>query len=136
MIPFSTFDIDFRDSFDWKLNSYRVKDKISYLKLQTLTEDINLLLLSLEDDENYSMSLSYIPSYKDWKDNKDKVPPLIIDDAIIVNKESDPILITEFIMDRLNDKGLFETNSLFNDSLINSMDPIILTVTVRIKVII
>jgi len=39
-------------------------------------------------------------------------------------------------MDRLNDKGLFETNSLFNDSLINWMDPIILIVTVRIKVII
>ena len=136
MIPFSTFDIDFRDSFEWKFNSYRFKPKISYLKLQTLTEDINLLLLSLEDDENYSMSLSYISSYKLWKDNKEKVHPLFIDDAIIVNKESDPILITEFIMDRLNDKGLFETNSLFNDSLINSMDPIILTVTVRIKVII
>jgi len=136
MIPFSTFDIDFRDSFEWKFNSYRDKHKISYLKLQKLTEDINLLLLSLEDVENYSMSLSYISSYKLWKNNKEKVPPLFIDNAIIVNKESDPILITEFIMDRLNDKGLFETNSLFNDSLINSIDPIILTVTVRIKVII
>lgn len=136
LIPFSTFDIDFRDSFEWKLNSYRFKPIISYLKLQKLSEDINLLLLSLEDDENYSMSLSYISSYKLWKDNKEKVHPLFIDDAIIVNKESDPILITEFIMDRLNDKGLFETNSLFNDSLINSMDPVILTVSVRIKVII
>jgi len=37
-------------------------------------------------------------------------------------------------MKRLNEKGLFITNWLFNDSSINSMDPVILTVTVAIKV--
>ena len=88
LIPFSSFDIDFRDSFDWELNSHRDKPKISYLKLQSLTGDINLLLLSLEDDENYSMSLSYISSYKLWKDNKEKVHPLFIDNAIIINKDT------------------------------------------------
>jgi uncharacterized protein YneF (UPF0154 family) len=134
LIPFSSFEIDFRDSFEWKFDSSRVKSKISYLKLQTLTGDIIKLLDSLEDYENYSMSLSFISSYKEWQDNKDKVHPLWIDNAIIVNKESDPLLITQFIMDTLDSKGNFVTNWLFKDSSINSMDPVILTVTVRIKV--
>jgi hypothetical protein len=134
MIPFSSFDIDFRDSFKWKFNSPRDKSNISYLKLQSLTGDIIELLNSLKDDENYSLSFSFISSYKGWQDNKEIVHPLWIDDAIIINKESDPILITQFIMKRLNDKGLFITDWLFKDSSINSMDPVILTVTVRIKV--
>jgi hypothetical protein len=134
MIPFSSFDIDFRDSFDWKFNSFGVKPKISYLKIQTLTEDIIKLLHSLNDEENYSMSLSFISSYKEWKDNKEKITPLFIDDAIIVNKESDPILITEFILKRLDDKTLFITKWLFNDSSINSLDAVILIVTVAIIV--
>jgi hypothetical protein len=33
--------------------------------------------------------------------------PLFIDDAIIINKESDPILITQFIMNMLENKGFF-----------------------------
>lgn len=134
LIPFSLFEIDFRDSFDWKKASYRVNPIISYLKLQNLTEDIIKLLHSLNDVENYSMSLSFISSYSKWKDNKDKINPLFIDDAIIVNKESDPILISEFILKRLDDKNLFITNWLFNDSLINSLDVVILTVSIPIKV--
>jgi hypothetical protein len=134
LIPFSTFDIDFRDSFEWKISSYKVKPDISYLKLQTLTKDINSLLLSLVDDENYSMSLSFILSYKKWKDNKEKIEPFLIDDAIIINKESDPILITQFILKRLDDKNLFITNWFFKDTLINTMDPVILTVTMPIMV--
>lgn len=134
MIPFSTFDIDFRYSFEWKFNSYRVKPVISYLKLQCLTKDINLLLLSLLDDTNYSMSLSFISSYKVWEENKNKVHPLFIDDAIIINKESDPILITQFIMENLDKKGYFISDWLFKDESLNSIDPVILAVTVGIKV--
>lgn len=133
LVPFSFFEIDFRDSFEWQLNSYRDKPKISYLRIQTLTDDITNLLNSLKDDLNYSMSLSYISSYEIWKNNKEKLHPLFIDNAIIINKESDPMLITQFIMNRLNDKGHFITNWLFKDSSINSMDPVILTVTVAIK---
>jgi len=134
LTPFCLFEINFRDSFEWKFNSYRDKPKISYMKLQTLTEDIIKLLDSLNDDKNYSMSLSFISSYNNWKENKEKVYPLFINDAIIVNKESDPVLITEFIIRSLNDKGLLKTNWLFKDHLINSMDPQILTVTVAIKI--
>jgi hypothetical protein len=134
LIPFCSFDIDFRDSFEWKFNSFRNKPKISYFKLQTLTNDIELLLLSLTNDVNYSMSFSFIPSYNEWKDNKKKVHPLFINDAIIVNNESDPVLITQFIMQNLNEKGLFITSWLFKDEIINKIDPVILTVTVAIKV--
>jgi hypothetical protein len=115
LIPFSTFEIDFRDSFEWKFNSYKVKPMISYLKLQTLTKDINLLLLSLLDDSNYSMGLSFISSYKEWEKDKGKNYPLFIDDAIIINKESDSLLITQFIMENLDKKGLFISEWFFKD---------------------
>ena len=74
MIPFSTFEIDFRDSFEWKFNSYKVKPTISFMKLQSLTKDIDLLLLSLLDDNNYSMSFSFISSYKEWEKDKGNNP--------------------------------------------------------------
>jgi len=133
LIPFCSFDIDFRDSFEWKLDLGRVKPEISYLKIQTLTRDITKMLDSLTDDENYSMSLSFISSYKEWQDNKEKVNPIWIDEAIIINRESDPIIITQFIMKGINDQGLLKTDWL-NNYLINLMDPVILIVIVRIKV--
>jgi hypothetical protein len=133
LVPFSFFEIDFRDSFEWQLNSYRDKPKISYLRIQTLTDDITNLLNSLNDDLNYSMSLSYISSYEIWKNNKEKVHPLFIDDAIIINKESDPILITQFIMNGIDNKGLLKSDWL-DHYLINLMDPVILVVIIRIKV--
>jgi len=135
LIPFSLFEIDFRDSFEWKFNSFKIKPVISYHNLQTLTKDIEHLLLSLNDDENYSMGLSFISSYKEWNSNKENIHPIFIDDAIIVNQESDPILITQFIMENLDNKGLFISNWLFNDESLNSLDPVILTVTVPIKIL-
>nr|YP_009487204.1 hypothetical protein [Russula abietina]AWB36106.1 hypothetical protein [Russula abietina] len=134
LIPFSFFEIDFRDSFEWKFDSYRDKPKISYLMIQTLTKDIKSLLNSLNDEKNYSMGLSFISSYKEWENNKEKIYPLFLDNAIIINKESDPILLTQFIMNTLNYKGLFTTNWLFKHNSINSMDPVILTVVVAIKI--
>jgi len=53
LIPFSSFEIDFRDSFEWKFKSYGVKPKISYLILQTLTEDI----IKLKNEWELSMIL-------------------------------------------------------------------------------
>ena len=60
--------------------------------------------------------------------------PLFIDDAIIINKESDSLLISQFIMENLDKKGYFISDWLFKDYSINTMDPIILLVTVPIKV--
>lgn len=134
LIPFCTFEIDFRESFDWKFDSYKVKPMISYLKIQTLTKDIINLLYSLNDDVNYSMSLSFISSYEKWVDDKQNINPIFVENAIIINKESDPILITEFILNSLDDKKLFITNWLKNDYSINTMDPQLLIVTVPIKV--
>lgn len=135
MIPFSAFEIDYRDSFNWKLNLHHDKPKISYFKIQKLTEDIISLLISLKDNENYSMSLSFIESYKEWEKDKEKIiTPFIIDNAIIINRESDPFLITEFIMNKLDDEGLFLIKWLFDEYEINTKDSVILTVIVPIKV--
>jgi hypothetical protein len=134
LIPFSFFEIDFRDSFEWKFNSSRVRPKISYISIQTLTRDLTNLLDSLEVDTNFSMGLSYIDSYNVWKKDKKEITPLCVNDAIIINKESDSILITQFIMKSLNDKGLFITNWLFKDYSLNTLDPRILVVTIPIIV--
>jgi hypothetical protein len=134
LIPFSVFDIDLRDSFEWKMNSYRVKPIISYLKIQTLTKDIANLLDSLEDETNFPMSFSFISSYKQWEEYKELLVPLHVNDAIIVNRESNPIVITQFIMESLDKKGYFISDWLLNYELINKMDPVILTVTVAIKI--
>ncbi len=127
------FEVDFRDSFDWEFKT-KIKTKITFLKIQCLTEDIIKLLNSLNDNENYSMSLSYISSYKEWKGDKGKIKPLMVENPIIINKESDPILITQFIMENLDKKGYFITNWLFKDYSLNSMDPVILAVLDSIKV--
>lgn len=134
VIPFSVFNIDFRDSFEWKFNSWKVKPIISYFKLQTLTKDLDSLLFSLEDNINYSMSFSFIRSYTKWNSDKLKNNPILIEDAIIVNRESDLLLITDFIMFNLDDNGLFISNSLLKDFSINTIDPLILVVTVPISV--
>jgi hypothetical protein len=134
LIPFSFFEIDFRDSFEWKFDSYKVKPMISYIKLQNLTRDINSLLLSLVDDVNYSMGLSFISSYKEWEKDKRENHPLFIGDAIIINKESDSLLISQFIMENLDKKGYFISDWLFKDHSLNTRDPVILIVTVPIKV--
>lgn len=134
LFPFSVFDIDFRDSFEWKFNSCSAKSRISYHKVQTLTKDIANLLESLEDETDFSMGISFISSYKEWKDNKELLYPLYVNDAIIVNRESDPIVITQFIMESLDKKGYFISDWLLNYEKINKMDPVILTVTVAIKI--
>ena len=48
--------------------------------------------------------------------------------------KSDPVLLTQFIMQSLNEKGLFLTKWFFRDDIINKIDPVILTVTVAINV--
>lgn len=130
---FSLFKIDFRDTYQWNINSLREGSIISYLKIQTLSGDIESLLNSLKDDVNYSMSLSFISSYKEWKDNKN-VSPLFISDDIIVNIKSNSILITQHIMDQLDEKGYFISNWLFKDDFINKIDSSILKAVVPISI--
>jgi hypothetical protein len=134
LIPFSVFNIDYRDSFEWELKHGITKPIISYLKIQNLTNEIQNLLNSLNHDVNYSMSLSFISSYSTWKNEKEKIVPLFVDNAIIINKESDSILITQFIMNVLDEKGYFITKWLFKDSSINSIDCFILSTIVAIDV--
>jgi hypothetical protein len=134
LIPFSVFNIDYRDSFEWKLRDGSTKAIISYLNIRNLTSDIQSLLNSLKYDVNYSMSLSYVSNYSSWKNDKENQAPLFVDNAIIINKESDPILITQHIMNALDEKGYFITNWLFKDSTINSIDPFILSAIVPINI--
>jgi len=130
LIPFSVFDIDFRDAFNWKIKLSRLHPQISYLNIQNLTIDLIDLLNSLPENENFSMGVSYISSYKEWKDKK--INAIYLEDPIIVNKESDPFLITQFIMETLNKKRLIDR--FLDDDFINLADPVILMVIVPIKI--
>lgn len=67
------------------------------------------------------------------RDDKEKINPIWIADAIIINRESDPVLITQFIMNGINNQGLLKSD-WWDSSLINLSDPVILIVTIRIKV--
>jgi hypothetical protein len=53
---------------------------------------------------------------------------------LLLIMKSDPVLLTQFIMQSLNEKGLFLTKWFFRDDIINKIDPVILTVTVAINV--
>jgi hypothetical protein len=55
-----------------------------------------------------------------------------LEDPIIVNKESDPFLITQFIMETLNKKRIIDR--FLDDDFINLADPVILTVIVPIEI--
>jgi hypothetical protein len=50
LIPFSVFDIDFRDAFNWKIKLSRLHPQISYLNIQNLTIDLIDLLNSLPEN--------------------------------------------------------------------------------------
>lgn len=130
LIPFSVFDIDFRDAFNWKIKLSRLHPQISYLNIQNLTIDLIDLLNSLPENSNFSMGVSYISSYKEWKDKK--INAIYLEDPIIVNKESDPFLITQFIMETLNKKRIIDR--FLDDDFINLADPVILTVIVPIEI--
>lgn len=130
LIPFSSFNIDFRDAFDWKLKHSRLHPQISYLNIQNLTIDLIDLLNSLPENENFSMGLSYISSYKEWKDKN--INAIYLEHPIIVNKESDPFLITQFIMETLNKERIIDR--FLDDDFINFADPVILTVIAPIEI--
>jgi hypothetical protein len=55
-----------------------------------------------------------------------------LEDPIIVNKESDPFLITQFIMESLNKKRIIDR--FLDVDFINLADPVILTVIVPIEI--
>lgn len=131
LIPFSHFEINFRDSFEWKLKEQRPPHKIKWLYFQDLTKNITELLNSFEDNLDYSMNLSVVRSYTAWLENEED--PWRICDDIIVNKESDPLLITQFIISNVEKRHL-NTDYLLEDHAINQTDPAIKSVTVAIEV--
>jgi hypothetical protein len=120
LIPFSSDNrIHFVHEFKIKsLNFYN--EKSSFFLIKELTKDITNFLNNLNETDNYWLSLSFYPRIEGYANNEGI--QLHISDPILINKDSSPLLVTNFIMNRLN--MITEFYGL-DDSIINSRDSII-----------
>jgi hypothetical protein len=120
LIPFSKDKISFAHEFE--INSLSIyKLRHSVLFINDLTGDLIDFIDSLNEDDNYWISLSFYPTITGY--NIDDGMQLFISDPILINKDSDPLLLTQFIMDRLNRMIDFY---YLDDSIINNNDGIII----------
>lgn len=120
LMPVSQDKIDFVHDFEVKsMNFYKNKSSVFYLK--NLTLDITNFINNLNEDDNYWVSLSFYPDISGY--NMEDGLKLYISDPILINKDSSPFLLTQFILHRLNVMIDFY---YLDDSIINSEDPVII----------
>ena len=120
LMPFSQDKIHFVHDFDVKsIKFYDIKNSLFYLK--NLTLDITNFINNLNEEDNYWISLSFYPDISVY--NIDGAMQIYICDPILINKDSSPLLLTQFINDRLNVMIDFY---YLDDSIINSKDSIII----------
>jgi hypothetical protein len=119
LTPFCRDEIHFVHDFDVKsLNYYKMNGSVFYLK--NLTLDITNFLDNLNETDNYWANLTFHPDILGY--NIDDGIKLFISDPILINKDSSPLLLTQFIMNRLN---IMIDLYYLDDSIINSKDSII-----------
>lgn len=119
--PYSWLKIDYVNDFLVKsLNYYHKKFNIFYLK--NLTKDITIFLDNLNENDNYWLSLSFYPNIEAYKN--DEGIKMYICDPILINRDSSPILLSKFIMNRLN---LMIDLYYLDDSIFDSNDSVIIT---------
>lgn len=91
------------------------------LFLKNLTVELTEFLVNLNDTDNYWVSLSFYPNIDGYK-NCEGIK-MSISTPIVVNIDSSPLLLTKFIMNRLN---LMIDFYYLDDSIINSEDSVII----------
>jgi hypothetical protein len=120
LIPFSQNKISFVHEFEINsLSIYKVRHTVLYIN--DLTWDLTEFINHLNEDDSYWISLSFYPTITGY--NIDDGMQLFISDPILINKESNPLLLTQFIMDRLHKMIDFY---YLDDSIINNNDAIII----------
>lgn len=127
LLPFCQNKVDY--VHDFKIKSLDIYyEKGSILFLPTLTVEITTLLESLSDSENYWSSICFYPHISGY--NNEAGIKMWIDDPIIINKDSNPLLLTKFIMNRLN---LMIDLYYLDDSIFNSDQSIIVIKYLKIE---
>lgn len=125
LAPFSQNEIHYVHDFQVKsLNLYKEKGTIFTLK--TLTKDITEFLDNLDEKDNYWLSLSFHPTLEGYANEEGM--KLYINDPILINKDSSPLLLTNFIMNRLFIMVdiFYLDESVINLDNLNSTTPIII----------
>lgn len=118
--PFCLDKIHYVHDFQIKsINFFEQKGSILYLN--TLTRDLTIFLDNLSDNDNYWMSLSFYPDISGYA-NEEGIK-LVISDPILINKDSDSLLLTKFIMNRLN---LVIDSYYLDDSIFNSKNSVVI----------
>ena len=95
LIPLSQNKIDYVHEFEIKsLNYYNEKGSVLYI--QNLTTDLKVFLNNLNENDNYWISLFFYPEISGYA-NEEGIK-LSISDPILINKNSDTLLLTKFII--------------------------------------
>jgi hypothetical protein len=119
LIPLSKNEINYVHDFDVKsLNVYKKQGTVLYII--NLTLDLTEFINNLNEDDNYWACISFYPNIGGY--SIDDGMQLFLSDPILINKDSDPLLLTQFIMNKLH---LMIDMYYFDDSIINSQDSII-----------
>jgi len=106
----------------FQLNHWTIiKQKDLFFYLKNLTTDITDFLNSLNESDNYWVSFSFYPDIIGYQ--IDEGIKLFISDPILINRESSALLLTQFIMNRLN---IMVDFYYLDDSIISSNDSIII----------
>jgi hypothetical protein len=118
--PFCLDKIHYVHDFQIKsINFFEQKGSILYLN--SLTRDLTIFLDNLSDNDNYWISLTFYPDISGYA-NEEGIK-LVISDPILINKESNSLLLTKFIMNRLN---LMIDSYYLDDSIINNKNSVVI----------
>jgi hypothetical protein len=120
LIPVSKNEISYAHDLEVKSFNFHETRK-TVLFINDLTGDLTDFINSLNEDDNYWVSFSFYPTITGY--NIDDGMQLFISDPILINKDSNPLLLTQFIMDRLHKMIDFY---YLDDSIINNNDGIII----------
>lgn len=128
LLPFSVNKIDYVHDFNIKsLNYYKLRGWS--LNLKDLHKDLDIFLKNLNENDNYWLSFNFYTSIEAYM-NEEGIR-MNISDPIIINRESSPLLLNKFIMNRLN---TMTDLYYLDDSIINSKDPVIILSFTEIEI--
>jgi hypothetical protein len=120
LTPFSKDKIHYAHDFEIKsLNFYQERSTILYLN--DLKSDLNDFISNLDENNDFWLSFCFYPDLAIY--NIDNGMRLYICDPILVNRDSDPLLLSKFITNRLD---IMIDFYYLDDSIFDSEDAVII----------
>ena len=127
LIPLSKDKIHYAHDFEVKsINIYQERSTILYLN--DLKSDLNDFICNLDENNNFWISISFYPDLVVY--NIDDGMKLYICDPILVNRDSDQLLLSQFITTRLQRMIDFY---YLDDSIIDNKDSVLIVKFMEIE---